>query len=86
MYRVELKPSARKDLDRLTGDAWERIKEKLLALRDDPRPPGCTKLAGNEGAWRVRVGDWRVIYDIDDASRVVTVLRVKHRRDGYRNP
>ena len=85
MYQIELKSSARKDLDRLTGDAWQRVREKLLALRDDPRPPGCTKLTGSQNVWRLRVGDWRVIYEIDDAARLVTILRVKHRRDVYRS-
>jgi mRNA interferase RelE/StbE len=85
VYQIELKPSARKDLDRLTGDAWQRVREKLLGLRDDPRPPGCTKLTGSQNVWRVRVGDWRVIYDIDDAARLVTILRVNHRRDVYRS-
>lgn len=83
MYKLELKPSAAKDLDRLQGDTWQRVKAALLALRDDPRPAGCTKLRGGEG-WRIRVGDWRAIYDIDDAGQVVLILRVKHRQDVYR--
>lgn len=84
MYRLELKPSAAKDLDRLPGETWQRVKAALTALRTDPRPAGCVKLAGGEG-WRIRVGDWRALYDIDDGAQVVTILRVKHRRDVYRN-
>ncbi len=83
MYRLELRPSAAKDLDRLRGETWERVKAALLALRNDPRPAGRLKLAG-EGGWRIREGDWRVIYDSDDGAQLVTVLRVKHRRDAYR--
>ena len=83
MYRLELRPSAAKDLDRLRGEIFQRVKAALVALRNDPRPAGCIKLAG-EGGWRIREGDWRVIYDIDDGAQVVTVLRVKHRKDAYR--
>jgi mRNA interferase RelE/StbE len=86
VYQIDLNPSARKDLDRLPSDVWQRVREKLYALRDDPRPLGCTKLAGGESGWRIRVGDWRVLYDIDDAARRVTILRVRHRRDVYRSP
>jgi mRNA interferase RelE/StbE len=84
VYRLELRPSAAKDLDRLRGEPWERIKAALSALRTDPRPAGCVKLAG-AGSWRVRVGDWRMIYDIDDGAQVVTILRVKQRKDVYRD-
>jgi mRNA interferase RelE/StbE len=84
MYRLELKPSATKDLDRVQGTTWQRIKSALLALRNEPRPAGCIKLSGAE-SWRIRVTDWRVIYDIDDTKQLITVLRVKHRRDAYRD-
>jgi len=83
MYRLLLKPSAGKDLDRLQGKTWQRVRDALLALRSKPRPAGCTKLVGDAG-WRIRIGDYRAIYDIDDAARTVTILRVKHRKDVYR--
>ena len=83
MYRLELRPSVEKDLDRLQGETWQRVKTALKDLREDPRPAGCVKLSGGEG-WRIRVGDWRAIYDIDDGAQLVTVLRVKHRKDVYR--
>jgi mRNA interferase RelE/StbE len=54
-----------------------------MALETDPRPPGCVKLAGREG-WRVRVGDYRVLYSIDDNARVISVKQIGHRRDVYR--
>ena len=84
MYRLELRPSAEKDLDRLQGETWQRVITALKDLRANPRPVGCVKLAGGAG-WRTREGDWRAIYDIDDDAQVVTILRVKHRKDVYRD-
>jgi mRNA interferase RelE/StbE len=77
-----LSPRAQKDLDRLVGDTWQRVREALTSLSHTLRPKGCVKLS--TGAWRVRVGEIRVLYDIDDKARTVEVLRVKHRRDVYR--
>ncbi|MDQ3637697.1 MAG: type II toxin-antitoxin system RelE/ParE family toxin [Actinomycetota bacterium] len=57
--------------------------EAIEGLREEPRPPGCRKLSDREG-WRLRVGVYRVIYEVDDDQRVVTVLQVGHRRDIYR--
>ncbi len=54
-----------------------------MALAGDPRPRGCKKLEGYRDHWRIRVGDWRVVYIIDDAARVVTVTRIAHRREVY---
>lgn len=82
MHRLLLGPRAQKDLDRLTGDTWVRVKEALADLAHTPRPRGCVKL--HTGAWRVQVGDFRVLYDVDDKARTVEVLRVKHRRESYR--
>jgi len=82
VYQLEVKPRAAKDLDRLRGDTWGRVRDTLLALRENPRPHGYTKLEG--GGYRIRVGDYRIIYDINDAARTVTLLRVKHRKDVYR--
>lgn len=82
MYRLLLGPRAQRDLDRLRGETWERVREGLLMLAHTPRPNGCVKLS--TGAWRIRVGDLRVLYDIDDTVRTVEVLRVKHRRESYR--
>ena len=81
-YRLLIGPRAQRDLDKLRGATWERVREALLTLAHTPRPKGCVKLG--MGAWRIRVGDIRVIYDIDDKARTVEVLRVKHRRDIYR--
>ncbi len=60
-----------------------RVAAKLRALAEDPRPRGCQKLAGREDIWRVRVGDYRVLYQILDESLLVLVVRVRHRKDVY---
>ena len=84
MYRVLLERAAERDLRRLAADVHDRVIAVIRALADDPRPPGCRKLAGSKNDWRVRVGDWRVVYEIADATRIVRVNRVRHRRDVYR--
>ncbi|MCI0339833.1 MAG: type II toxin-antitoxin system RelE/ParE family toxin [Planctomycetales bacterium] len=69
----------------LPEDVRLRVGKKIEALAEEARPPGTKKLQGEEGpVWRVRVGDYRVLYRIDDATRIVTVTRVRHRRDVYR--
>jgi mRNA interferase RelE/StbE len=60
-----------------------RIDRKILALVDNPRPAGCKKLKGHKDQWRIRVGDWRVLYMIDDAAKLVIVTGVAHRREVY---
>jgi len=84
MYRLRLKRTAEADLDRLPGPIFERINERILALREEPRPAGVRKLQGDLEGWRIRVGDYRVVYQIDDSAQTVTVIRVRHRRDVYR--
>jgi mRNA interferase RelE/StbE len=83
MYSVELKPSARKELDKLSEKLIERIFPKLEALREEPRPRGCKKLKGGQQEWRIRVGDYRVVYTVDDATRRVSVTRIRHRGEVY---
>ena len=82
-YAVELKPSSRKELERLTPKVIERIFPKLEALAGDPRPHGCKKLKGGQNEWRIRVGDYRVVYTIDDANLMVSVTRIRHRSEVY---
>jgi mRNA interferase RelE/StbE len=84
MYRVLLERAAEKDLSRLTSKIHDRIVTAIQALADNPRPPDCRKLAGSKNDWRIRVGDYRVIYEITDQIRVVRVNRVRHRREVYR--
>ena len=84
-YKVELLDrKTERQLDRIHEPDFGRISSAILELEDDPRPRGCRKLRGLEG-WRIRVGDWRVIYAIDDEERLVTVVEIKRRReDTYR--
>jgi mRNA interferase RelE/StbE len=70
-------------LDALDDAVFTRIDRKILGLADNPRPPGCKKLRGYRDQWRIRVGDWRVVYLIDDAAKLVTITRVAHRREVY---
>jgi mRNA interferase RelE/StbE len=70
-------------LDALDDALFTRIDRKLLALADNPRPSGCKKLKGYKDQWRVRVGDWRAMYIIEDAARLVTITRIAHRREVY---
>jgi mRNA interferase RelE/StbE len=84
MYRVIVERSAEKDLRRLPLDVRLRVADALRSLANDPRPVGSRKLAGTKHDWRIRVGDYRVIYEIADSIKVVRVYRVRHRREAYR--
>jgi mRNA interferase RelE/StbE len=79
-----IKRSAERDLRRLPRALFERVNERILALRDDSRPPGARKLAGALEGWQVRVGDYRILYQVDDDAQTVTIVRVKGRREVYR--
>lgn len=83
-YRVILSHTARKQLAALPRDVQGRIGPALVALADDPRPHGSQKLQGSSGEYRIRVGEYRVIYAVDDDDLLVGVVRVAHRRDVYR--
>ena len=82
-YAVEIKPSARKELEALPNHLLSRVVRKIQTLSENPRPAGCKKLKGYKDLWRIRVGDWRMVYIIDDAVRVVSVTRIAHRREVY---
>jgi mRNA interferase RelE/StbE len=82
-YEIHLKRSAEKELDALPARTRSRIIKRLLNLETNPRPHGVAKLQGQE-AYRLRVGDYRVLFTIDDVKRVVLVYAVGHRRDVYR--
>ena len=84
-YAVQLKPSADRALARLPADVQRRIVLALEDLGDDPRPPDVKKLAGDDNLWRIRLGAYRVVYEIHDHPRLVMVLRVAHRKDAYRD-
>ena len=84
MYRVLLERGAEKDLARLSSVIHVRVIAAIQALATNPRPPGCRKLAGSKHDWRIRVGDYRVVYEVADEIRIVRVNRVRHRREVYR--
>jgi mRNA interferase RelE/StbE len=70
-YSIEVKPSARKELEALPDPVLSRIVRKLESLTDNPRPAGGKKLKGYREQWRVRIGDWRVVYLIDETKKLV---------------
>lgn len=82
-YKVELETRARREYQRLPPRACERVTDAIDDLQTDPRPPGCKKLVGATG-YRIRAGDYRVLYTIDDAAGLVRVYRVGHRCEVYR--
>jgi len=82
-YRIELTPAAYRDLKQLRGPILKRVRDVIDDLASDPRPHGVRKLTGEENLWRVRVGDYRVIYSINDGKLLVLVVRLGHRRDVY---
>ena len=84
MYRVVVERSAEKDLRRLPLKVRFRVADVLRSLANNPRPIGSRKLTGTKHDWRIRVGDYRVIYEIADSIRVVRVYRIRHRREVYR--
>ncbi|WP_382308248.1 type II toxin-antitoxin system RelE/ParE family toxin [Herbiconiux sp. UC225_62] len=83
-YRVILAPLVVKELRKLDPPSRRRIQAAIELLADEPRPPSATQLVGGSGEWRVRTGDFRIIYEIDDGELRVLVLRAGHRRDVYR--
>ncbi|MGZ5477455.1 MAG: type II toxin-antitoxin system RelE family toxin [Thermoanaerobaculia bacterium] len=83
-YAVEFRRSAEKDLRRLDPTTQRRVLRATDDLENDPRPPGCRKLQGSENAYRIRVGDYRVVYTVDDTVLIVAIERVRHRREVYR--
>ena len=84
MFEVLLERSAERDLRRLSDPIHSRIIRAISALSKNPRPPGCRKLTGSENDWRIRVGDYRVIYEIADTDQIVRINRVRHRKEVYR--
>ena len=81
-YQIILKPSAEKEMNRLPNAIYGRVDERILSLRENPRPRGIKKLSGRE-EYRVRVGDYRILFTIDDVRQVVFVSAVRHRREVY---
>ena len=79
-YEVSLRRVVQKGLDALSERDYEIVAKVISALEDNPRPPRVKKLA-DSGLWRIRVGQYRIVYAVDDATRVVTIVRVARRRE-----
>lgn len=84
-YVVELAPSAARSLRKLDAKARVRVQAALELLAEEPRPPAATRLVGGSGEWRVRTGDYRIVYEIHRGRLLVLVLAVGHRKDVYRS-
>jgi len=82
-YKIEIKKSAAKEIEKLPQKVLCRVIEKIKQLSVDPRPSGCKKLSGEE-KYRIRVGEYRVLYEIIDDTLVIYVVKVSHRKDVYR--
>lgn len=83
MYKLKILPAAQKDLGLLRGKIFQRIKNEIILLSNNPRPYGALKLT-NENGYRIRVGDYRVLYRIDDKEKEIFIYRVKQRKEAYR--
>ena len=83
-YEVTFARSARRELEELALPLSTRILSRIEQLAVDPRPSGTRKIQGKQNLWRIRLGDYRVIYAVDDDQRIVDVVKVRHRREAYR--
>jgi len=84
MYEVRLEKSVAKVLKSVTKQDYNRLIVYIMGLSTEPRPQGCRKLSCAVNDWRVRVGNWRIVYEIDDRRRMVSILRVALRKEAYR--
>ena len=82
-YRISIKSSAAKELKKLPSELQHRIANKIEQLIEDPRLSGVIKLKGNDNLYRCRVGEYRLIYKIDDSEKKIVITRVRHRKDVY---
>src|SRR4051794_7501603 len=83
VFQIVVERGAEKDLKRLSNEIRDRAVTAIKALASNPRPAGCRKLTGADDAWRIRIGDYRIIYEIGDVLRIVRINHVRHRREVY---
>jgi mRNA interferase RelE/StbE len=84
-YKIEFRPAALRDLKSLPREILQKVSEKISALADNPRPVGVEKLSGSEeNFYRIRIGDYRVLYTIQDKILLILIIKVRHRREVYR--
>ena len=84
MYEILLERRAERDIKKLSIEIFQRIIPRIKALAENPKPPGSRKITGSKSDWRIRIGEYRVIYEVDEKSRVVKVMSIRHRKDIYR--
>ncbi|MGK7950847.1 MAG: type II toxin-antitoxin system RelE/ParE family toxin [Xenococcaceae cyanobacterium] len=84
-YQIKFKSSAAKEFRKLDSQIKERIREAVDRLTENPRPSGVVKLKGDDRLFRIRIGEYRIVYEIDDSAKLVRVTRVRHRKDVYRD-
>ncbi len=85
MYTISIKPSALKELSKLPKATVKKAEKAISALAENPRPDGVKKLKGSEeDLYRIRVGDYRIIYSIEEEIKIVDILKIGHRKDIYR--
>lgn len=82
-YSLSLRSRAKREIRKLDRPTLARISKAIDGLSENPRPAGCLRVKTAEGLWRIRVGDWRIGYEIDDAALIVTIVTVGHRREFY---
>lgn len=82
-HQIVFARSARRELEDLPRSVGLRVLRRIESLKGTPRPRGCRKLVGSDNLWRIRVGDYRVIYGIDDTRRIIDIVAIRHRRDAY---
>ena len=82
-YHIIIEKTARKELQKINRNEQISITQSILSLANEPRPVGCIKLKGRE-AWRIRIGDYRVIYEIKDNQLIIVVITIGHRKDVYK--
>lgn len=83
-YIVQIMPQGQKDLDGFSGKLLLKFQEIILGLYDEPRPKKAKKLKGSVSSWRIRSGDYRILYEIDDSQKLVKIYSVVHRKEAYR--
>ncbi len=84
MYEILLERRAEKDLRKLSSELFQRIIAKIQSLSENPKPQGSRKITGSKNDWRIRIGDYRAIYEIDEQEKRVRIMRVRHQREAYR--
>jgi len=83
MYQIKLDKRVEKELDKIPEKMFDKIEKLILSLKDNPRPLGVKKLT-NQEHWRIRVGEYRILYEIDDKDEVIAIFKIKHRKDVYK--